>query len=167
MTIKLHTYQFRQVSTAYYREVWNYKNADTEKLTQLIGSYNWDLIANDNCAVDEACYKFTDLFLKFCKYCIPFRKVLIRQNDKPWLNSELRYNLRLRDRLRKHSFKTKRKRDHISFKRQRNKVNNMIKYAKENFINKIDDIFRNQETGNSSRTFWQVMERFMGKWYID
>ena len=42
-----------------------------------------------------------------------------------------------------------------------------IKYAKENFNNKIDDIFRNQETGNSSRTFWQVMGRFMGKWYIN
>ena len=55
------------ISTAYYREVWNYKNADTERLTQLIGSFNWDLIANDNCAVDEACNKFTDLFLKFCK----------------------------------------------------------------------------------------------------
>ena len=40
-------------------------------LNQLIGSYDWDLIVNDNCAVDEACNMFTDLFLKFCKECIP------------------------------------------------------------------------------------------------
>ena len=53
------------ISTAYYREVLNYKDTDTERLNQLIGSYNWDLIANDYCAVDEACYKFADLFLKF------------------------------------------------------------------------------------------------------
>ena len=38
----------------------------------------------------------------------------------------------------------------------------MIKYAKENFIHKIDDILENPEIGNSSKTFWQVMGRFMG-----
>ena len=43
-------------------------------------------------------------------------------------------------------------------------MNNMIKYAKENtFIHKIDDILGNPEIGNSSKTFWQVMGRFMGK----
>ena len=42
-----------KISTSYYREVWNYKNADTERLNQLIESYtcNWDSIINDNCAI--------------------------------------------------------------------------------------------------------------------
>ena len=39
----------------------------------------------------------------------------------------------------------------------------MIKHAKETFINKIDDILLTQEPGNSCKTFWQVMGRFMGK----
>ena len=39
----------------------------------------------------------------------------------------------------------------------------MIKYAKENFTHKIDDILGNQEIGNSSKRFMQVMGRFMGK----
>ena len=34
---------------------------------------------------------------------------------------------------------------------------------KKIFINKIDDILRNQETENSSRPFWQIMGRFMGR----
>ena len=42
-------------------------------------------------------------------------------------------------------------------------MNNMIKYAKENSIHKIDDILGNPEIENSSKTFWQVMGRFMGK----
>ena len=42
-------------------------------------------------------------------------------------------------------------------------MNNMIKYAKENFIHKIDDILGNPEIGNSSKRFMQVMGRFMGK----
>ena len=32
----------------------------------------------------------------------------------------------------------------------------MIKYAKESFINRIDDIILNQEPGISYKTFWQV-----------
>ena len=152
-----------KISTSYYREVWNYRNADSERLNQLIRSYNWDSIINDKCAIGDACINFTDVFLKFCKECISCQKVLIRQNDKPWFNSEIRHNVRLRDKLRKRFFKTKRKSDHVSFKQQRNKVNNVIKYAKENFIHKIDDILGNPEIESSSKTFWQVMGRFMRK----
>ena len=56
-----------KISTSYYREVWNYKNADTERLNQLIESYtcNWDSIINDNCAIGDACSNFIDVFLKF------------------------------------------------------------------------------------------------------
>ena len=42
-------------------------------------------------------------------------------------------------------------------------MNNMIKYTKENFIHKIDDILGNPEIGNSSKRFMSVMGRFMGK----
>ena len=38
-----------------------------------------------------------------------------------------------------------------------------MKYAKESFIHKIDDILWNPEVRNSSKTFCQVMGRFMGK----
>ena len=55
--------------------------------------------------IDEICENITNTFINFCKICIPFNKVLIRPNDKPWFISELRYNIRLRDRLRKHAFK--------------------------------------------------------------
>ena len=47
------------------------------------------------------------------------------------------------------------------FKQQRNKVNNMKKFAKDNYNNNIEDMISNTERG--SKTFWQVMGRFMGK----
>ena len=56
--------------------------------------------------IDKICENFTKTFINFCKKCIPSNKVLIRPDDKPWFTSELRYNIRLRDRLRKHAFKT-------------------------------------------------------------
>ena len=90
-----------KISTSYYREVLNYRNADTERLNHLIRSYNWVSIINDNCAIGDACINFTDVFLKFGEECIPCQKVLIRQNDKPWFNSEIRHNIQLRDKLSK------------------------------------------------------------------
>ena len=39
----------------------------------------------------------------------------------------------------------------------------MKKYAKENYINNISETISNYENGNSNKTFWQIMVRFMGK----
>ena len=58
----------------------------------------------------------------------------------PWFTSEVRCNNRLRDRLRKLFLKSGRFADRLSYKRQRNKVNSMKKYAKEHCINNIDNI---------------------------
>ena len=93
------------LSNSYYRDIWNYKNADYDKLNNFIFQFGWNSVINDNVTVDDACNKFTSTFFEFCKECIPRKKVLIRPNDKPWFNSELRYNIRLRDRLRKKAFK--------------------------------------------------------------
>ena len=128
-----------------------------------IESFNWDTIINDTCSVDQACLNFTEYFLKRCKECIPRQKVLIRQNDRPWFNSELRYNIRLRDRLRKRYFKTRRDAHRILYKQQRNKVNNMKKYAKQTFIDKVDDFLLNQESGDSNKNFLASYGALYGK----
>ena len=101
--------------------------------------------------------------MDFCQTCIPCRKVLIREKDKPWFSSELRYNIRIRDQLLKKYLKTKNENDHILYKRQRNKVINMKKYAQENYFNNLDTLIGNQDSGYANKNFWQVMGRFMGK----
>ena len=78
------------LSNSYYRDIWNYMNADYDKLNNFIFQFDWDSVINDNVTVDDACNKFTSIFFEFCKECIPRKKVLIRPNDKPWFNSELR-----------------------------------------------------------------------------
>ena len=96
---------------------------------------------------------FKSTFLIFCKTCIPLKTVLIRANEKPWFNSDLRYNIRIRDRLRKKYLKTNNYSVKLLFKRQRNKVNNMKIYAKENFISNISDTLSNLDS--NSKSFWQ------------
>ena len=150
-----------KLSSSYFREVWDYKHADYERLNDLIEQCDWTALISSSLNIDEACKMFTSTFLNFCKTCIPVKTVLIRANDKPWFNSDLRYNIRIRDRLRKKYLKTYNNSDKLLFKRQRNKVNNMKTYAKENYISNISDTISNHDS--NSKSFWQLMGRFMGK----
>jgi hypothetical protein len=60
--------------------------------------------------------------------------------NKPWFNNEIRKEIRLRDRLRKNVLKFGRESDILKYKKQRNKVNNMKKKAKEDFESNLDNI---------------------------
>ena len=100
-------------------------------------------------------------------------KVLTRPSDRPWFTSELRYYIRIRDRLRRKALKSNNVRDITRYKAQRNRVNNMKKYAKETYMNNYEDdaketymnnyedMILNQNCGG--KTFWQLMGRLVGK----
>ena len=62
------------LSQSYYREVWNYKNANYEHLNDLIQQCDWASIIIENVSVDESCKKFTRLFLEFCKKMYSLQK---------------------------------------------------------------------------------------------
>ena len=47
---------------------------DYARLNNSIEQYDWDSIINDNISVYSACETFTDIFLTFCKECIPRKK---------------------------------------------------------------------------------------------
>jgi hypothetical protein len=71
--------------------------------------------------------------------CIHTNCVTIRPNDKMWITSEIRKEIRIRDRLRKKYIKDKIGTNERKYKNQRNKVNNLKKSAKENFYVSINE----------------------------
>jgi hypothetical protein len=71
--------------------------------------------------------------------CIPTKTVIVRYNDKPWFTSEVRKEIRIRDRLRKVMLKYHRNSDICKYKKQRNRVNNLKKIAKGNFEINLDN----------------------------
>ena len=101
------------------------------------------------------CSEFINLFLNVVKECIPTKTITIRKNDKPWFNNSLRKDIRLRDRLRKRVLKTGNVNDNEKYKRQRNKVNNMKKGAKEIFEKNLDNIILEN---SSPKTYWKIMK---------
>ena len=47
--------------------------------------------------LDDVCRKFTDILLDMVKVCIPSNLVIVRPNDKPWYDSEIRHFTSERD----------------------------------------------------------------------
>jgi hypothetical protein len=101
-----------------------------------IKEVNWYELIYKATEINTACKNFTDNFMGICKLCIPSPKKITREDDKIWFDSSLRTAIRLRDRLRRLYLKNKSVHNHSKFKNQRNKVNNMKKYAKEKLYTK-------------------------------
>jgi Holliday junction resolvasome RuvABC ATP-dependent DNA helicase subunit len=75
------------------------------------------------------------------------KTILIREKDKPWFRNEIRKEIRIRDRIRKELLK---------YQKQRNKVNNMKKIAKEKFENNLDNFLLNNSS--NPKMYWKIMK---------
>ena len=67
----------------------------------------------------------------------------MREDDKPWYDSEIRRNSSKRDRIRKTAVKSGSLNDWNKYKYYRNKVNNLKKHAKASFYHNLDIIVSN------------------------
>lgn len=140
------------------RTVYLYKKADFAQLSEKISTYNWGNLHNGS--IDEACENFTHTFLNLVNTCIPSRKVLIRPDDKPWFNNEIRKFCRKRDRLKTLFLKTGNMNILNKYKQIRNKINNMKKFAKQNFFNTLELNLENLQT-NDKKGFWRLIRYFV------
>ena len=123
------------ISTTFKREIWQYDKIYIEKFDKTINDIDWnDKIVNFD-DVDDMCNEFTKTFLEIARDCIPTKEIIARKNDKPWFNNTLRKEIRIRKKVLKHNSES----DITKVKKQRNKVNNMKKIARENFENDIDN----------------------------
>jgi hypothetical protein len=73
------------------------------------------------------CNTFTETFSRVARECIPTKMVTVHNSDRPWFNSELRREIRIRDRIRKTAKKYNKQSDIDKYKKQRNRVNNLKK----------------------------------------
>jgi hypothetical protein len=136
------------LQTNYKRDVWLYKHGNYDGLNSEIDQFDWNSHLSSLNDIDEMSSKFSNKYIELAKKYIPVKTVTIRPNDKPWFNSSIRKSMRLRDRLHK---QLKRKYS-VSllgkYRAQRNKVNNMVKYAREQFFINVNDMLDNEGKSN-------------------
>ena len=125
------------------RNVWSYKNAD--------------FILNSSIDVDDMSERFTHKYLEMMRKHMPSRTVLVRPNDKHWFNSEIRKEIRIRNRLHSAWRNNKCNYARNKYKSQRNKVN-MIKYTREQFSLSANEVV-DSITKTDSKAYWSLIKK--------
>ena len=89
---------------------------------------------------------------------IPIKIITIRPNDKPWFNSSIRraYSS-IRDRLHKQVKQNSSPFLLRKYKTQRNKVINMIKYARVQFFINANDMLDKNDKSNP-KLYWKLIK---------
>ena len=98
-----------------------YNKGNYELFNQRVGDTDWDGIINNQTDIYISCNLFTKEFMQIAHEYIPANCVTIRHNDKIWMTSDIRKEIRIRDRLRKKYFKNKIGTNEHKYKNQRNK----------------------------------------------
>jgi hypothetical protein len=80
----------KNISRSFKREIWKYQQIIYEKFEEKLNEINWNEKLDHLNDVDEMCEKCTKYFLKIAQECIPTKIITIRNNDRPWINNEIR-----------------------------------------------------------------------------
>ena len=139
-------------------DYWLYRKANFTLLKQKISNYDWNCFREGT--LDESSTKFNNIFLDFVRSCIPNKNVLIRPDDKPWNDSEIRRVSRKRDRLKRKFNKTGIQSVLARHKFFRNKVSNLKRHAKEQFYNNLELTISDFHS-NDKKQFWKVVRHFV------
>ena len=84
----------------------------------------------------------------------------MRPNDKPWYDSMIRSLTRKRDRLKSQAIKHPSANNWAKFKHVRNRINNMIKHAKEPFFSNIETTLNDLQSSNSKQ-YWKLLKQLI------
>ena len=142
-------------STTFKREIWSYSKANFLSFNNEMLEKNWvEILGND---VETACDKFTEKYIEVARKHIPTKLITVRTNDKPWFNSEIRREIRKRERLRKRAKKLGSETALLNYKRQRNRVNNMKKHARESYFMEVCGLI-DQYAFNNQKDFWKLVK---------
>ena len=79
---------------------------------------------------------------------IPSKLIRIRLSDRRWFNSEIRKEIRTRNRLHKIARRNQYNQSLQKYKLQRINVNNMIKYAREQFFPSANELVTFLQSNN-------------------
>ena len=111
-------------NTNYKRKIWYYNRADYLFMQQKISETEWVNLVTGVSDIHGAFTALRQFFSKIASTCIPTREVIIRNDDKVWIDSTLKRGIRIHDRFRKTFLKAKSVLPEKKYKQQLNKVNN-------------------------------------------
>ena len=148
----------RQRAKTFRRRVWVFKDVDWGELNEDLTNCEWaEVIQATN--ADDMVKAWNKQYTDIVEQHIHRKTITIRQGEPKWMTPDIRHAIIIRNRL--HS-KAKRKDTPISwekFKRQRNRVINKIRKAKQRQHKKNASFLRTNQKSNP-KTWWKTVKSF-------
>ena len=147
-------------STCFKREIWKYNEADFDGFRAELTNYDWNTCfeADD---VNEAANSWTQAFMSIARQFIPHKTVVIRPNDKPWYNNDLRRLRRIKERTHCRAKNSHLPDDWLSFREARNIYVHALDEARVQYERAQSDKLKSEHF-LSPRKWWQTAKSFLG-----
>ena len=139
------------------REVWLYEQGDFDTLRQRIADFDWDSIKCED--VNQYATNFTNILINLAKESIPNKKVRIRPQDLPWINSLVRKLMRKRNRLYKKYKLDKTIERYDAYKEVRNDVTALLRKLKKEYFTSLAEKLKISNL--SSSDYWKTLKSFI------
>ena len=120
----------------YYREIWDYKNADTESIQKAISNFDWPK-AFRNKNANESCKLLTDTLMNIFRNYIPHKTKKFDCKTPDWMNTLIISALKKRSILVKSYYRNPSEYNKVRLINQSNKCTELIIEAKQNYIAKM------------------------------
>ena len=143
----------------YHRLIWQYSKGDYDGFRSAIMSTNWnECFVTDN--IDIVCKSWTEKLLSLARAFIPSKKVLLRPNDKPWYNNNLRLLKRKVKRWYIRAKKTSKSNHWTKYKNLQAEYKKAVEQAELAFKTDLNE--RLCETRNT-KVWWGLVKNILGK----
>jgi len=130
----------------------NFSNYNRDELNSDIKNANWDVIYNIS-NVNKAVEYFNNILETAFNKHAPMINKNVKGRPCPWLNSEIKNKMNLRDKFLRKYRKTRKDKDRQNYKTLRNKCTNLFRKAKSSYYTK-----KLHENDLSPKKFWKTIK---------
>ena len=143
------------------KTVWDYEKIDSDLFIRNLQQTDWDSIITKD--IHDAVLDFTDAILNAARTAIPTKQVRIKHKEKPWVNNELKRNIRKRDMLFKCAKRTQSDTDWYNWKEQRNLVTYLNRRLHSEHIQ--SEVNKLTENKQNLHKYHQILGNLTGRKY--
>ena len=143
------------------RTIYNYNKLEHDKFNTLLRNTDWDqVLLSDN--LNDSALNFTTTLLNIAKQCMPVKTIIVRSNDAPWINNEIKLLIAEKYKVHKTAKQSNKTEDWANFRQIRNTLTSKIRQRKIDYINELDS---NVSDPNKfgKKEWWRLVNAFFSK----
>ena len=141
------------------KTIWDYEKIDSDLFIAKLQQTDWDSIVSKD--IHTAVKDFTQAILNVAKLSIPRKQVRIKNHDKPWVNNELKRNIRKRNMLFSCAKRTQSDVDWRNWKYQRNIVTSLNRRLhSEHIQSEVNRLINNKQDPHK---YPQILSNLTGR----